>query len=146
MAAAFKNVELPEHSYVISSPIDSPPGQQLFFVNSDTAFSILSENAEGPTQITVTTDSQIGGVSFGETALMPGPDNICSLVTGTKKTAIYASDHGTHEREGLGLNFSRTKTMSQTVLVSIFFDPRTQPEFKIIKSDKAKTFASAPQC
>lgn len=129
---------------VIQVPNDRA-GQKHFLISSKQPFTIvveeqnIDENREFQTyEIQVSQKGNIMGLEYGDRAQMPGEATSCRLHSSSKPATLFESDTGTIKGRG---GFKQ-----KSVLISIAYPVKAEPEFKFIHSRDALAYSPAPSC
>ena len=131
-AQIIKKVTFSEPQKVVAVPFPSELGVTKFLVASDDPFAVISENAIGEFEITITARGKLNGRRFGSNAQMPGLATSCAAQTS------HEAEHKTATREG--------DILTQAVIVEIRYDQDTKPKLKIVTEKKARKMSSASMC
>lgn len=107
-------------SNVIAAEIDSPPGMKRFFVTSDGPFKVTGTNLSGVVEVLVFEHGQIGDVTFGENAQLPGPARNCQRYTNSSEQLIYTANKS--------ILTSEAEAITQAVLFTFIFDESLTPK------------------
>lgn len=137
-AQIIKKVTFSEPQKVIAVPFPSELGVTKFLVASDDPFAVISENAIGEFDITITAEGKLNGRRFGSNAQMPGRAASCAAQTSHSPTKIYQAERKTAAKEG--------DILTQAVILEIRHDENTKPELKIVTEKKARKISSASMC
>lgn len=127
-----------ERVNVIAAEIDAPPGVKQYFVSSDGAFDIISDNLTGPVMIGIQRQGNIGDVSYGGHSQLPGPQNHCAVIDRSEPHIIYHGQSGTILAPG--------DAVSQAVLVTIFHNQALHPDIEFVQQKKTKSIQIAKTC
>ena len=114
------------------------PGLQRFVVASNAPFAIISENAVGEFNVTLTTEDKINGRVIGNNAQLPGLQTTCAIALSTTPQKIYEAIRKTA--------VSRGEALSQAVIVDVSYDPALTPDFKFITQQNAIALKAATLC
>ncbi|NNE57628.1 MAG: hypothetical protein HKN36_05930 [Hellea sp.] len=137
-AKIISEMEYKPKGNVITATIESPPGVQRFFVNSNVPFTITSQDYDGEAQTSIFAAGRIGDVNFGQNARLPGPALACSHTQQGARNIIYQSERSTFETAG--------GPIEESVLVSIRYDSDENPTFEFVRHDQAKDIQSGTAC
>jgi len=123
---------------VIAVKVDTIPGRTRFLVASNSGFSISSEDAIGPLDITVIQSGRIGNKTFGANAQLPGPASACAAPVSALSSVVYKADRKTAAISG--------EIESHAVIVEMHYDKSAEPDFTFLTAKKAEGLPMAPAC
>ncbi len=132
------NLDIKKRVNVIAAEIEAPKGVKSYFVSSDGPFVVTGDGLRGKAIIALYTNGQLGEVSFGKTAQLPGPAQSCVVSLSDRKQIIYAADQSTVT--------DKADVLSGAVLFNLYHDPALEPEIQFLRPSKADGLKSTDSC
>ncbi|WP_017931828.1 restriction endonuclease subunit S domain-containing protein [Robiginitomaculum antarcticum] len=128
MANLSERIILDAKQTVIVSPISTQPGMAEYLVSSNSAFAVVSTGQLGEYAVSVST--------LGENSQNVGDVVSCSATLTDAPTRIYNGRRKTAARRG--------SVESQSIHVTISYDPELEPAFEIVPMNRAPAMLAAP--
>ena len=108
------------HVVAAEIPLEMP-GRRDFLVSSNAPFNIAATGMIGEIDVTVNLSGQMGELTYGQAAQMPGPEVSCAALISPNETQIYEAKVRTAAKRGT--------PVEQAVIISITYDPIATPDF-----------------
>ncbi len=132
------NLDFKNRVNVIAAEIEAPNGVKSYFITSDGPFIAIGKDLTGKAMIALNQTGQLGDVSFGETAQLPGPSSACVDSLSAQEQIIYTASQATVTE--------KADVLSGTVLFTLFHDSAIQPEIRFVQSSKAGELKPTGSC
>jgi len=138
-AHILSDIDFGTRDHVIASKVPLPATtSSSFLVNSNSAFTIIAQNAPGDIRVRVIQSGAMGPVEFGNSAQMPGPAYACNRAVSGDKFIIYESTQGTESGTG--------EVVDQAVFVTIDHPSSESSEIKFLTRKAASDINKGESC